>query len=237
MRLGLPADAPAPALSFGSQMACGCFAGAVQILATYPLDLARTRLQLSEVVGARYRGIFHCLSLTVQREGAGALYKGLLPSLAAGVPYVGLQMSFYSQLKALPVWRRRADGSLTVGSMLAAGSLAGIASQTISYPLDTVRHRMQADGLGGAARVYSGARNCIRMSAPGCMQGKGGLARSHLLMRPSCLPAPPLFLAAVLLKEGARGFFRGWLLNTARALPGAATQFCVYDSLKRLLGA
>ncbi len=37
-------------------------------------------------------------------------------------------------------------------------------------------------------------------------------------------------------KEGARGFFKGWGLNTFRALPGAAVQFTSYDTLKRLLG-
>lgn len=111
-------------------------------------------------------------------------------------------MSFYARLKAAPLVPRRPDGQPTLGALLACGSLAGIASQTLCYPLDTVRHRMQADGLGGSARVYSGAWDCVRLMAK---------------------------------KEGARGFFRGWLLNTLRALPGAATQFAVFDSVKRLL--
>ena len=63
----------------------------MQITATYPLDLVRTRLQLAEAAGASYRGIAHCLQDTYLREGAAALYKGLLPSMLAGVPYVGLQ--------------------------------------------------------------------------------------------------------------------------------------------------
>lgn len=91
LRLGLPRGAAPPKLSFSTQLAAGCTAGAVQILVTYPLDLARTRLQLSEMAGANYRGIFHCLSDTFTREGPSALYKGLAPSLVAGVPYVGLQ--------------------------------------------------------------------------------------------------------------------------------------------------
>ena len=72
-------------LPFWSKAAAGCGAGLIQIVATYPLDLVRTRLQLAEAAGARYRGIAHCLSDTATREGPRALYKGLLPSMAAGV--------------------------------------------------------------------------------------------------------------------------------------------------------
>jgi hypothetical protein len=43
-------------------------------------------------------------------------------------------------------------------------------------------------------------------------------------------------VAKIWRKEGALGFFRGWQLNTFRAIPGAAVQFSSYDSLKRLLG-
>ena len=192
-------------LTVWDKIAAGSAAGVIQIALTYPLDLVRTRLQLAEAAGASYRGIAHCLQDTYVREGRSAIYKGLLPSMAAGVPYVGLQMSFYSELKSAlgPRLPARPDGSPTVLSMLACGSLAGISAQTLCYPLDTVRHRMQANGIGGQARVYGSTWDCI---------------------------------AKIAAKEGARGFFKGWGLNTFRALPGAAVQFSSYDTLKRLLG-
>lgn len=40
----------------------------------------------------------------------------------------------------------------------------------------------------------------------------------------------------VYVKEGVKGFFKGWGLNLVRSLPGAAVQFTTYDILKRLLG-
>ena len=201
----LPPGSPPPPLGFWPKIGAGCAAGVIQITLTYPLDLVRTRLQLAEAAGASYNGIWHCLRDTYVREGATALYKGLVPSMAAGVPYVGLQMTFFSELKHrlgphLPV---RQDGTPTVGALLTCGSLAGISAQTLSYPLDTVRHRMQANGIGGQAAVYSGTWDCI---------------------------------SKIIAREGLRGFFKGWGLNTFRALPGAAVQFTSYDKLKRLLG-
>jgi solute carrier family 25 (mitochondrial phosphate transporter), member 23/24/25/41 len=201
----LAPDAPLPPLSFWSKIAAGSAAGVIQITLTYPLDLVRTRLQLAEAAGASYRGIGHCLRDTYTREGPLALYKGLLPSMMAGVPYVGLQMTFFSELKHRlgPFLPLREDGSPTVGALLTCGSLAGISAQTLSYPLDTVRHRMQANGIGGQAAVYSGTWDCI---------------------------------SKIAAREGVRGFFKGWGLNTFRALPGAAVQFTSYDTLKRWLG-
>jgi solute carrier family 25 phosphate transporter 23/24/25/41 len=201
----LPPGAPLPELSIASKIGAGCAAGVIQIMLTYPLDLVRTRLQLAEAAGASYRGIGHCMRDTWAKEGPTALYKGLLPSMAAGVPYVGLQMTFYSELKNRlgPLLPARPDGSPTVLAMLACGSAAGITAQTICYPLDTVRHRMQANGIGGQARVYGSTWGCVVQMAQ---------------------------------REGARGFFKGWGLNTFRALPGAAVQFTSYDTLKRLLG-
>lgn len=93
------------------KIAAGCAAGVAQITLTYPLDLVRTRLQLAEAAGTSYSGIAHCLRDTVAREGTAALYKGLVPSMMAGVPYVGLQMTFYAELKARG-WRRRCDSTL-----------------------------------------------------------------------------------------------------------------------------
>jgi hypothetical protein len=201
----LPPSAPLPELGFWAKIGAGCGAGVIQITLTYPLDLVRTRLQLAEAAGASYTGIGHCMRDTWAREGPAALYKGLVPSMAAGVPYVGLQMTFYSELKsaAAPYMPLRPDGSPTVTAMLACGSLAGITAQSICYPLDTVRHRMQANGIAGQARVYTSTMDCV---------------------------------AKIAAREGARGFFKGWGLNTFRALPGAAVQFTSYDTLKRLLG-
>jgi solute carrier family 25 phosphate transporter 23/24/25/41 len=67
----------------------GGLAGMVSTIATYPLDLVRTRLSVQTLPGrgggdagdaiyaARYRGMWHCLSSIFKEEGFLALYKGM----------------------------------------------------------------------------------------------------------------------------------------------------------------
>ncbi|CAN1849710.1 Mitochondrial substrate carrier family protein B [Linum perenne] len=39
---------------------------------------------------------------------------------------------------------------------LSCGSLSGVAASTATFPIDLVRRRMQLEGAGGKARVYTG---------------------------------------------------------------------------------
>ena len=48
------------------------------------------------------------------------------------------------------------------GLRLLAGSGSGVIAQSITYPIDTVRRRMQMDGQLGQRQMYSGAVDCAR---------------------------------------------------------------------------
>jgi len=43
---------------------------------------------------------------------------------------------------------------------LSSGALAGLCAQFITYPGDTVRRRMIANGVGGTERKYRNAVDC-----------------------------------------------------------------------------
>lgn len=142
-------------LTFKQLIMSGTLAGLFQISMTYPLELVRTRLTLSEGMkqGSTYKGILDCGRQTVKVEGWKSLYKGITPTWLSGAPYVGLQMTFYEVIK-----NNIGDSHFHV---LVSGSLSGIIAQTITYPGDTIRRRMQTNGIGGSPSIYSGMLDCI----------------------------------------------------------------------------
>jgi len=150
---------PGQPMSFQQKMAAGTLAGLTQAVLTYPLELVRTRLSLAADFsrGAHYRGIWDCLRRTVQREGFPGLYKGIGPTIATGAPYTGLQMSTYELFKE-PL-KPHLDQTMC---SLVAGALSGIVSQTLTYPGDTIRRRMQANGIEGQPRLYSNSLDCLQ---------------------------------------------------------------------------
>jgi len=89
--------------------------------------------------------------------GVTALYRGLTPTLIGIIPYAGLSFYSFELLKASLLqhcaWARApasGDGevALQVPARLLCGGLAGALSQTISYPLDVTRRRMQLGSAG-----------------------------------------------------------------------------------------
>jgi len=147
-------------LSWTQLMLAGTLAGLFQQTITYPLDVVRTRMTLPTKAGGNYTSITNCLRRMVAEEGGLSLYKGYTATLMSGGPYVGLQMSFYELFKR--IYPKGEDGKPTLFWKLAGGASAGMAAQSITYPLDTIRRRMQADGIAGAAKKYNSNFHCLQ---------------------------------------------------------------------------
>ena len=82
-------------------------------------------------------------------------FKGLVPTIISGAPYTGIQMTTYELLK-----RASPGGGEGVFWNLVNGAVCGLIAQTVTYPGDTVRRRMQNNGAGGAARIYTTSWDC-----------------------------------------------------------------------------
>jgi len=175
------------------KMASGGMSGAVMILFTYPMDLARTLLTAdTSRIGEQklYKGFVDCLTKTARSDGIRGLYRGFSVGLGSIVPYLAIGMAGYDTLKgALPhKWSESAAGKMVVGAT------AGVIAQTFMYPADTVRRRLQMN-----TESYSGAVDCVRK---------------------------------IVATEGWSRFYRGCGVNIAKAAPGAAIQFTMYDVIK-----
>ncbi|XP_052207945.1 uncharacterized protein LOC127811806 isoform X1 [Diospyros lotus] len=130
----------------------GGLAGITAASMSYPLDLVRTRLAAQTNV-VYYRGICHALCTISREEGIFGLYKGLGATLLGVGPNLAISFSVYDTLRSY--WQLQRPDDSTVLVSLASGSLSGIASSTVTFPLDLVRRRMQLEGAGGRARVYN----------------------------------------------------------------------------------
>ena len=138
----------------------GAIAGVAAQSAVYPLEVAKTRLAVSP--NGAYSGLVDCLVKTIKLEGPSALFRGLTPSLLGIVPYAGVDMSVYFTLKAH--WLKanpdqQNPGTLTVLAMGAGSSICG---QTIAYPLQLIRTKLQTVGSPGyQGPVYSSMSDCF----------------------------------------------------------------------------
>ena len=85
----------------------------------------------------------------------GALYAGLTPTLFGIMPYSGTTWATYETLKERMLRARGLPPTAELPPLenALAGGAAGIIGQTVSYPLDVVRRRMQTAVLAPGIRA------------------------------------------------------------------------------------
>ena len=84
-----------------TMLACGAASSSLAQLATYPLALAKTRLQASGMPGFHpgYDGLVGCLVHTVRAEGVRGLYRGIVPNLLKAVPSISISYVVFENVK------------------------------------------------------------------------------------------------------------------------------------------
>jgi solute carrier family 25 (adenine nucleotide translocator) protein 4/5/6/31 len=144
-------------------MASGGMAGAGSLCIVYPLDYARTRLASDVGSGKRdFNGLGDCLMKTASGpKGPLALYNGFGVSVAGIIPYRGVYFGMYDTLRAKNPYK--ADkGFLGVASKFVVAQFTAICAGYASYPMDTVRRRLQMQSEKPKEQwTYSGTIDCF----------------------------------------------------------------------------
>jgi solute carrier family 25 (adenine nucleotide translocator) protein 4/5/6/31 len=144
-------------------MASGGMAGAGSLCIVYPLDYARTRLASDVGSGKRdFNGLGDCLMKTASGpKGPLALYNGFGVSVAGIIPYRGVYFGMYDSLRAKNPYK--ADkGFLGVASKFVVAQFTAICAGYASYPMDTVRRRLQMQSEKPKEQwTYSGTLDCF----------------------------------------------------------------------------
>lgn len=181
----------------------GGLAGITALVATYPLELVRARLTVQKE--RYYKGMWDCLVKVAREEGPLQLFRGLWPSIVGVVPYVGIDFAAYETFKQYTP--KREDGTVGAVATLTNGALAGTLAQTVSYPLDLVRRKLQVQGLSaevmGQHDYYKGMTDAF---------------------------------VKIWRREGFPGFWRGLVPNYLKVVPAISVSFYVYEEMKILLG-
>ena len=136
----------------------GAVAGSFAVTACYPLDLVRTRLTTELEGHEHYKGMRDCFKKILNEEGVLGFYSGIGPTLGVAVPNFAISYTVYGTLKEYALDDelfynlRRIDsdsGEPRLGFLLTilCGAASGCLATGITFPMDTIRRRMQIQNL------------------------------------------------------------------------------------------
>ncbi|OSX66216.1 hypothetical protein POSPLADRAFT_1177643 [Postia placenta MAD-698-R-SB12] len=100
------------------------------------------------------------MTLRVVRKEGGvrALYRGIMATATGVAPYVGINFAAYEALRGVIT----PPGKSSAPRKLLCGALAGSISQTLTYPFDVLRRKMQVTGMDALGVKYSGALDALQ---------------------------------------------------------------------------
>lgn len=192
------------------RLTAGALCGGLSVVATYPLDLVRTRLSIQTANLAKLSkskakdiakppGVWELLVKTYKEEGGiRGLYRGVYPTSLGVVPYVAINFAVYEQLREyLPT----TDPTMANIYKLTMGAISGGIAQTLVYPFDLLRRRFQVLAMGGSELGF---------------QYK------------SVADA----LITIGKTEGFKGYYKGLTANLFKVIPSTAVSWVVYEVIR-----
>ncbi|CAG2053623.1 unnamed protein product [Timema podura] len=124
-----------------TSLTAGAIAGAAAKTTIAPLDRTKINFQISEKPYSVKEAI-KFLVRTYQQEGLLSLWRGNSATMARIIPYSAIQFTAHEQWKRLLHIDTDKNKNTSPQLRFLAGSLAGVTSQSLTYPLDLARARM-----------------------------------------------------------------------------------------------
>ncbi|XP_069756988.1 solute carrier family 25 member 16 isoform X2 [Narcine bancroftii] len=156
------------------RLMAGSMAGITAVVCTYPLDMIRARLAFQVKGEHKYAGIIDAFRVIYAKEGGfRGFYRGLTPTIIGMAPYAGISFFTFGTLKTIGLshaprvlGRPSSDNPnvlvLKSHVNLMCGGIAGAIAQTVSYPLDVARRRMQLGSSLAGAEKYATMSKTLR---------------------------------------------------------------------------
>ncbi|SAM00280.1 hypothetical protein [Absidia glauca] len=127
------------------------------------------------------------------------------------------------------------QGQRNLKQALLAGGMAGTAVDTVLFPLDTIKTRLQSQAgfmaSGGMRGVYSGLLAAVVGSAPSASLFFVTYEAAKRVLSTSI---DPTYTPLIHMVAASCGLYRGFLSTVAREIPFCCIQFPLYEYFKRV---
>jgi len=184
-----------------TKLLSGGIAGVCAQTVIYPLEIFKTRMALMPS-GV---GLGAVMADILKENGMRGFYRGLLPSTLGIFPYASIDLAVFNTLKET-YKARYPEEDPSVKVFLAFGAFSSTCGAVFAYPLQTVRTRLQAQGMQNhfelRAEHYDGMTDCFRK---------------------------------VVRQDGIMGLYRGLLPNLLKVLPAVSISYAVFEKSKVML--
>eukprot|EP00526_Cylindrotheca_closterium_P028646 CAMPEP_0113619588 /NCGR_PEP_ID=MMETSP0017_2-20120614/9948_1 /TAXON_ID=2856 /ORGANISM="Cylindrotheca closterium" /LENGTH=354 /DNA_ID=CAMNT_0000529169 /DNA_START=169 /DNA_END=1229 /DNA_ORIENTATION=- /assembly_acc=CAM_ASM_000147 len=207
----------------------GMLAGASSVCVTYPLDLTRAQLAvLRRKNDAPNQRFYQVIAKNYTNRGLPGLFRGITPTMMGILPYSGIAYAVNEQTKRRI--QNMTGRDVTTVERMVCGGLSGLIAQTIAYPLEVTRRRMQTIGIvptsGTDAAVDSVGKGSSRAGA-----AEAAIRTVH----PTKPPSMAAIVKELYAEQGIPGFFKGVTLNWFKGPIAFAISFTVFDSIQSTL--
>lgn len=119
---------------------CAGVAAVTTVTFMHPIDVIKTRLQLSTIPGAN---VYSIISSTYHREGVGSFWKGIRAAWLRESSYTSMRIGLYGPCKTMYGCDDSANNSFM--RKFAAGSTSGAIGSLAGNPFDVMKTQMMAN--------------------------------------------------------------------------------------------
>lgn len=211
--------------SFSAKLINGAIAGVVGVSCTFPLDLAKTRLQDQRNLGPRkqYRNLMDCLWKVAKAEGAQGLYKGIGVNLLLINPEKAIKLAVNDQVRQMYGGKRR---RLPLSKEMIAGGAAGFCQVIITTPMEMLKIQLQMAGTQNLADSPMTPNTTPAVAATSSNLRTFG-TKSGTLQKSAAEIAQD-----VLRSKGVKGLYKGLGATLARDVPFSCIYFPLFSFLR-----
>ncbi|CAA9958722.1 ADP-ATP carrier protein [Pyrenophora teres f. maculata] len=207
----------------------GGFAGCAAKTVVGPLDRVKILFQTRNPEFAKYAGSWSGFPTAIRdiyvSNGVRGLFKGHSATLLRIFPYAGIKFLAYEQIRGRLIKNKAQE---TPGRRFLSGSLAGMMSVFMTYPLEVIRVRLAFETKeSGRSSLSSIIRKIYAERAP-------AVSPPHNANIPVVATATHV-VQKVTPSSGLPNFFRGFTPTLLGMIPYAGASFLAHDSMSDLM--